>query len=173
MNKHHSGPVNVQAESVVLVDFTEELPSVPQMNQDSLLAKFIAKHSESARGRRVPWRITMLILGKTISMLRWFASIKKLKSKLTQVLSDSSTANSEWRKEKAEMDTSWWTCFGFSEHQSRRRWGNIMDCRGSTSADQTQTPRKLLIGWLPWVASTHPIKLPLTSVWYDWQYSEF
>lgn len=54
MNKHHSGPVNVQAESVVLVDFTEELPSVPQMNQDSLLAKFIAKHSESARGRRVP-----------------------------------------------------------------------------------------------------------------------
>lgn len=42
MNMNHLGPVNIKSGSV-LVDDLEELPSVSQMNPDSLLAESMCK----------------------------------------------------------------------------------------------------------------------------------
>ena len=134
----------------------EELPSVPQMNQDSSLAKSMCQTQSQLEVEGYHEGLQSSYWGQTISRLRWFDSIKKLKSKLTQVISHLSTANSKCRKEKIGMETSWWTCFGFSEHRCSLRWGNIIDCRGSRSADQAQTSRTLLIGRFPWVVSTTP-----------------
>lgn len=154
MNMNHIGPVTIKSGSVVLVDDPEALPSVSQMNQDPSLAESMCQTQSQPEVEGFYERLQQSWWGKTISKLRWSDIIKKLKSKLTQVISDLSTANSKWGKEKTEMETSWWTCFGFAEHRSRLRWVNTMDCRGSTSADQAQTSRMPLKGRLPWVVST-------------------
>lgn len=137
------------------------------MNQDPSLAESMCQIQSQPeiegyheRGQRSYW-------GKTISRLRWFDTIKKLKSKLTQVISDLSTANS---KEKNREDINgdrpvdmFWICrasepSAMREHNGLRRFhiGNTMDYRGSILVDQAQTSRKLLIVRLSWVASIIP-----------------
>lgn len=136
------------------------------MNQDPLLAEFMHQTQSQPEVEGYHEGVQWSYWRKTISRLKWCDTIKKLKSELTQVISDLSTANSKWRKETTEMETSWWTCFGFTVHQSSLRWVNTMDYRGSISVDQAQTSRKPLIGRLCWVASTIPSSfLWLCLIW--------
>lgn len=147
MTMNRTGLVNTKSGSVGLLDNDlEELSSVPHMNQDPSLAESMCQTQSQPEAGEFYERLQWSYWGKTISRLRWFAVIKKLKSKLMQVISDLSTANSKRRKEKIEMETSWWTYFEFAEHQSSLRWVNTMDYRSSTSGDQAQTSRKLLRG---------------------------
>lgn len=156
--------MHIKSESV-LVDVMEELPSVPQMNQDSSLAKSMCQTQSQLEVEGQHEGLQSSYWGQTISRLRWFDSIKKLKSKLTQVISHLSTANSKCRKEKIGMETSWWTCFGFSEHRCSLRWGNIIDCRGSRSADQKKHNfQEAFDRQVSWVVSTICIKFPLTPL---------
>ena len=161
MNMNHSGPLNMKSELVILIDDIEELWSVSQMNQDPSFVKSMSQIQSQPEVEGYHERLQWSYWGEIISRLRWFDTIKTLKSKLTQVISDLSIANSKWRKQKTEMETRWWTCFGFAEHQNSLQGENTKDCRGSTSVDQVQTSRKLLIVRLSWVASI----IPSSSFW--------
>lgn len=140
MNMNHTGPVNIKSGSVVLVDDLEEHPSVPQMNQDPSLAEPMCRTQSQPEVEGYYERLKWSHCRKTISSLRWSDIIKKLTSKLMQVISDLSTANSKWKKEEIEMETSWWTWFGFAEHQSSLRWVNMLDCRDSTQQTKHRLP---------------------------------
>lgn len=69
MNMNHPGPVNIKSGSV-LVDDLEELPSVSQMDQDSLLAKSMCQTQSQQEVEATMKDYNSHIGEKTISRLR-------------------------------------------------------------------------------------------------------
>lgn len=65
-----SESVHIKSESVVLVDVMEELPSVPQMNQDSSLAKSMCQTQSQLEVEGYHEGLQSSYWGQTISRLR-------------------------------------------------------------------------------------------------------
>lgn len=67
---NYSGPVNMKPESVILADDIEELPSVPQMNQDPSLAESMCQRQSQPEVEVSHERLQWSYWGETISRLR-------------------------------------------------------------------------------------------------------